>query len=154
MSKIAPITLSAVQTDDFEQLVEIRIAAMRESLERIGRFDPERARERFRQGFSPEHTRFIEINGRKVGFVVVKPVLNQLLLDHLYVVPKAQRKKVGSQVLAHIFIEADSQGLPIRVGALKDSDSNRFYQRHGFRRIEQDEFDNYYIRHTVRNIDS
>ncbi len=151
MSKTTPITFSAAQTDDFEQLVAIRIAAMRESLERIGRFDPERARERFRLGFSPEHTRFIEINGVKVGFVVVKPVLNQLLLDHLYILPKAQKKKVGSQVLAHIFIEAETQGLPIRVGTLKDSDSNRFYQRHGFRRIEQDELDYYYIRHSHKD---
>jgi len=36
-----------------EALVAIRIAAMRESLERIGRFDRQRARERFLAGFDP-----------------------------------------------------------------------------------------------------
>ena len=40
----------AVQSDA-EVLVDIRIAAMRKSLERIGRFDPQRARERFLASF-------------------------------------------------------------------------------------------------------
>jgi hypothetical protein len=40
----------AVQSDA-EVLVDIHIAAMRESLERIGRFDPQRARERFLASF-------------------------------------------------------------------------------------------------------
>ncbi|RMN79860.1 hypothetical protein ALQ56_05513, partial [Pseudomonas syringae pv. papulans] len=49
--KIEPdITLVTVQPEDFETLVAIRIEAMRESLERVGRFDPVRARERFREG--------------------------------------------------------------------------------------------------------
>jgi hypothetical protein len=38
---------------DRESLVLIRIEAMRESLERIGRFDPARARERLESGFVP-----------------------------------------------------------------------------------------------------
>ena len=36
--------LPAVSEADFEDLLALRIAAMRESLERLGRFDPERAR--------------------------------------------------------------------------------------------------------------
>jgi hypothetical protein len=60
--------------DDFEALVALRIAAMRESLERIGRFDPVRARERFAAGFAAACTRHIEANGERVGFVVVKPI--------------------------------------------------------------------------------
>ena len=38
----------AVSEADFEDLLALRIAAMRESLERLGRFDPERARSRLR----------------------------------------------------------------------------------------------------------
>lgn len=37
--------------DDFDALVELRIDAMRESLERIGRFNRERSIERFRSSF-------------------------------------------------------------------------------------------------------
>lgn len=52
-------------------------------------------------------------------------------------------------MLDAVFAEADALGLPIRVGALKDSASNRFYQRHGFQLAEQAEWDNYYLRPPV-----
>ena len=140
------VALVPVEPGDAEALVALRIAAMQESLERIGRFDPIRARERFLSGYSPEHTRHIEAEGQRVGFVVVKPQPEFVLLDHLYIQPSSQGKSVGATVLARVIEEANSLRLPVRVGALRDSDSNRFYKRHGFRLVEQSEFDNYYIR--------
>ncbi|UVM48484.1 GNAT family N-acetyltransferase [Pseudomonas sp. B21-015] len=142
----SPVTLVAAQPADLDNLVAIRIEAMRESLERVGRFDPVRARERFLNGFDPRNTRHIELAGVRIGFIVVKPHLNELLLDHLYVRPSAQGSGVGSAVLKQIFKEADAAALPIRVGALKESASNRFYIRHGFQFVESGEFDNYYVR--------
>ena len=141
-----PITLTTASQSDFEELVAIRIDAMRESLERLGRFDPARARERFAAAFVPEQTRFIEVHGKRVGFVVTKPRPDHLLLDHLYIMPGQQGAGIGSQVLLRVFEEAQSLGLGVKVGALKQSDSNRFYQRHGFVLVEQGEFDNYYVR--------
>jgi ribosomal protein S18 acetylase RimI-like enzyme len=138
----------AAQPADFDALVAIRIEAMRESLERVGRFDPQRARERLRAGFSAEHTRHIVVAGERVGFVVVRPHDEGLLLEHLYVKPSAQGRGIGTAVLAMVFAEADAQSLPVRVGALRESDSNRFYVRHGFRLAGQAEFDNHYIRTT------
>lgn len=139
------IALTAAHHDDAEQLVALRIAAMRDSLMRIGRFDPQRARERFLSGYSPAHTRHIMLAGQRVGFVVVKPEPNALLLDHLYICPGSQGRGLGAMVLARIIDEARAQGLPLRVGALRDSDSNRFYLRHGFKLVAQEEFDNYYL---------
>ena len=142
----APLTFIAVRPSDFEALAAIRIEAMRESLERIGRFDPVRARERFRSGFTPEYTRHILVDGERVGFVAIKPQGDTLLLDHLHVQPGSQGRGVGAAVLTQIFAEADAGKLPVRVGALRDSDSNRFYARHGFQLVERGEFDNYYVR--------
>ena len=139
------IALIAAHEDDAEQLVALRIAAMRDSLARIGRFDPQRARERFLSGYSPAHTRHIEVAGRRIGFVAVKAQADALLLDHLYIRPGSQGQGIGAIVLARIIDEARLQGLPLRVGALRGSDSNRFYQRHGFKLVAQEEFDNYYL---------
>jgi GNAT superfamily N-acetyltransferase len=140
------ITLSPVAAADFEALLALRIEAMRESLERIGRFDPARARERFRNNFDPQATRHIQVGEERVGFVVIKPAANHLLLDHLYIRPGHQGQGIGAWVLEWVFAQADTLGLPVRVGALRESDSNRFYLRHGFRLVEQAEFDNYYLR--------
>lgn len=140
------IVLAPAAPGDAEALVALRIEAMRESLERIGRFDPLRARERFLAGFSPAHTRHIHVEGERVGFVVVKPQAGALLLDHFYIRPACQGQGIGSAVLALVIEEACAMAVPLRVGALRESDSNRFYLRHGFRCVEQGEFDNHYIR--------
>jgi len=147
--KSSQVILVPARQSDLDNLVAIRIEAMRESLERVGRFDPVRARERFLSGFEACNTHYIEVSGERVGFVVVKHQHTELLLDHLYMRPSAQGSGIGSAVLAQIFKEADVAGLPIRVGALKGSASNRFYTRHGFQFIENGEFDNYYVRQCV-----
>lgn len=138
--------------EDFEELLSLRIEAMRESLERIGRFDPSRARERLRSSFSPEHTRHVIVEGKRVGFVAVKLEGEALLLDHLYIRPAMQGKGIGAAVLGHIFAEADAEGRPLRVGALRESNANRFYQRHGFLRTGEAEWDIYYERPAAQAI--
>lgn len=140
------ITFAIASDSDFEQLLALRIAAMRASLEDIGRFDPQRARDRFRSGFSAEHTRHILLGERRAGFFVVKPSKRELLLEHLYVHPDYQRDGIGAATLQHIFAEQNPAHLPIRVGALRGSDSNRFYLRHGFRQVEETEWDIHYLR--------
>ena len=129
-----------------EQLASLRVEAMRPSLEGIGRFDPERARSRLVDGFSPEHTREIWQGPTRVGFFVLKPGPDHLLLEHLYIRPSHQGRGIGGAVLRAVFAQADAAGLDVRVGALRDSDANRFYARHGFVLVGRTEFDNHYVR--------
>lgn len=131
---------------DADTLADIRVDAMRESLERVGRFDPVRARDRLLRNFSPGHTFHVLLDGRKVGFYVLKPDGDGLVLDHLYIQPGNQGQGLGAAVLAEVFTRAGAQGCPVRVVALKESASNRFYLRHGFVRVAQSEFDNHYVR--------
>jgi GNAT superfamily N-acetyltransferase len=145
------ISLALAGAADLDGLVALRVEAMRDSLQRIGRFDPVRAGERLRSGFAPEATRHILAAGERAGFVVVKPqeggpMGRSLLLDHLYVRPAFQGRGIGARVLAMVFEEADALGLAIHVGALKESDSNRFYLRNGFTEVGTGEWDIYYVR--------
>jgi ribosomal protein S18 acetylase RimI-like enzyme len=145
------LSFSPTNTNDAEALVAMRMAAMRDSLERIGRFDPQRARERFLAAFEPTLCRFIEADGARVGFVLVRPQADHQLLDHLYVLPEHQGRGIGAQVLREIFASADAVRLPVRVGALRGSDSNRFYRRHGFAQVSESEWDIYYERQPAFN---
>ena len=146
----AIIELMPVEEGDFEELAELRIAAMRESFERVGRFDPERARERLRSSFTPERTRFVVLGGEKVGFLATRDCPEGLQLDHLYIHPGYQNRGIGSAVLEQVLAEAEAQGLAVLVGALKESASNRFYERHGFVLVSEGEWDNYYVRQVKR----
>jgi GNAT superfamily N-acetyltransferase len=145
-SQSLSISFANAKPEDFEYLLALRIDAMRESLERIGRFDPARARERFLSGFEPDDTRHIEHEAQRVGFVVTKRQAECLLLDHLYIHPKYQSKGIGGAVVSQVISEANALHLPVRVGALRESDSNRFYIANGFQLVDHGEFDNYYIR--------
>lgn len=140
------ISVTQAVAADFEELADIRVAAMRESLERLGRFDLSRAKERLRTSFRPESTWIIVVEHERVGFYATHPTTEGLLLDHLYVDPAHQSRGIGGYVLNLILEVADQQGIAVLVGALKESASNRFYQRHGFILTSETEWDNYYAR--------
>lgn len=140
------INYTPVVESDYEELFGLRLIAMQESLERIGRFDIQRSRERFGNGFNPEHFTHVEYGGVRVGFFSYRKFEDHIRLDHLYVHPKFQKKGIGSAVLKKLFAMADGSGLPIRVGALRESRANEFYTRHGFQKTDEGEWDIYYLR--------
>ena len=131
---------------DADALATLRVEAMRESLQRVGRFDEARARARLLDAFTPGATLKIVEGDAVAGFVVLRRDAQGLLLDHLYIRPSHQNLGIGGAVLRRVFAEADAQGLEVRVGALRESDANRFYVRHGFALVRQAEFDNHYVR--------
>ena len=65
--------------DDLEALVQLRIAAMKPSLLAVGRFDPERARERFSATYNPSNTSVICMSGKAVGFYVLADNTDHLI---------------------------------------------------------------------------
>lgn len=83
------LTFVPVSNGSFEELASIRIAAMKESLERVGRFDPERAKVRLRNSFFPEHTRFIILGTVRAGFYALRPSVEGWHLDHRRVASEA-----------------------------------------------------------------
>ena len=53
------LSFAPVVWGDVEAMLAIRVEALRDSLERLGRFDPARARERLMAGFKPEFMQHI-----------------------------------------------------------------------------------------------
>ena len=74
------------------------------------------------------------------------PASRPLVTRSLYILPEHQGQGIGATVLRDFFTSADAQGMPVRLGALRGSDSNRFYSRHGFVQTSEDEWDIYYAR--------
>ena len=127
------LSLQPVVARDFEDMLALRIDAMRPSLERVGRFDLARSRERLSAGFVPLYMRHILLDGERVGFFTLKPEGEAALrLDHLYLRSGASGKGIGAWVLRQVQAQARERGLAVRLTALKESDANRFYLRHGF----------------------
>jgi GNAT superfamily N-acetyltransferase len=130
-------SLEPVVDADFEAMLALRIEALRESLERLGRFNPEVARERLRSQFRPEWMQHLVVGGERVGYFTVEPREGELRLHHLYLKPAAQGQGLGGWVLDRI----KAQGKTITLAALRESRANDFYRRHGFRVVEEQDFD-------------
>ncbi|MEP4029821.1 GNAT family N-acetyltransferase [Roseibium polysiphoniae] len=139
-----PLDFVTAGEDDGECLANLRVAAMRPSLEAIGRFDPARAKARFLESFIPDETLRIEASGQLLGFFVLRTRPDHLYLDHLYVLPDIQGKGIGTHVVRYVQEKAAAAKLPLRLVALKGSPANGFYTRHGFRLKGSAEFDNAY----------
>lgn len=135
------LSFEPVAAGDFEPMVELRIAALRASLERLGRFDPTRARERLQAGFAPEHMQHICADGERIGYLTLRPAAAALKLEHLYIRPGEQGRGAGSWVMDWVKSQARQAGQDVTLSALKLSDANRFYLRHGFKVVGESEFD-------------
>lgn len=118
--------------DDLERLVELRLIAMRPSLEAIGRFNPERARQRFVNEFESEHTRLIFDKNRLIGCFALLPRKDHLHLSHFYLHPDMQGKGIGRLVMKDILGAATALKLPIKLITLNESPAIGFYKALGF----------------------
>lgn len=141
------LTFRPSSWDDFERLLALRIRTMRESLERLGRFDADRARARSQAGFHPDQTRLAFLGDAFVGCVTVRPDSPSLSwIEHFYIEPDHQGRGVGGLILQRITDDADRENRTLRLGVLKESDANRFYRRHGFAETHREEWDIFYER--------
>lgn len=125
-------------------MAELRAEVMRADLERLGRYDAVRVRQRFLDAFIPEHTRVIVADGQDVGLVAVRPEPDAVWLEHFYIAPAYQGLGVGREVLTRIIAE-DHRTKTLRLNVLQGSPARRLYERHGFTLDHEDSVDVYLV---------
>lgn len=132
--------------EDFEPLLAIRIDVMREHLERVFRYKPSRARRIFREHFAEPGLRAIMIGDELVGCVAFRKGTDAIKLDSFYLDRRYHNGGLGTTILKVLLNEADATGLPVRLGVLTGSKADRFYLRHGFVKLREDEIEGEYER--------
>ncbi|MFD7449472.1 GNAT family N-acetyltransferase [Kitasatospora sp. NPDC059827] len=147
MNKDLDWSLRPATTADVEPVAELRAEVMRADLERLGRYDDHRVRQRLRDGFSPQHTSIVLVGREFAGSVAVRPAeQGGRWLEHFYLRPRHQGRGLGSAVLRHVLAEADSAGEPVRLDVLQGSAARRLYERHGFEPEHEDAVDAFLVR--------
>ncbi|MEU4462486.1 GNAT family N-acetyltransferase [Streptomyces sp. NPDC024017] len=131
---------------DVEAIAELRAVVMRPDLERLGRYDEHRVRQRLRDGFSPQHTSIIMTASTFAGSVTLRPSGNGHWLEHFYLAPALQGRGLGSAVLRTLLSRTDTSGDLVRLNVLQDSPARHLYERHGFTVETQDEIDIFMVR--------
>ncbi|BCW60559.1 GNAT family N-acetyltransferase [Arthrobacter sp. StoSoilB20] len=127
----ADFALRPAVASDAAWIAELRAVVMRPDLERLERFDPVRVRERFLNGFQPEHTSIIHSDGVDAGVIAVRPEPDSQWIEHFYLAPAHQGKGLGGQVLRHV-MAASVDERPFRLNVLQGSPARHLYERHGF----------------------
>ena len=131
---------------DFEPLLALRTDVMREHLERVGRYTPERSRKMFRGHFDEPGTRLILQDGVRVGCVGFRRHDHEIRIDSFYLERRRHGWGLGTKILMSLLAEADTAGLPVRLEVLNGSPADRFYLRHGFVKLKEDEIEGFYER--------
>ena len=139
-------SLRPAQPADVEAIAELRAVVMRPDLERLGRFDEHRVRQRLRDGFSARHTSVILAGGAFAGSVAMRPAADGHWLEHFYLDPGVQGRGLGSAILRNLLDRTDAEGLVVRLNVLRGSAARRLYERHGFTVEVQDPVDVFMVR--------
>ena len=141
MPPLPEVRFAAVEEGDFEPLLALRIDVMREHLERVGRFHPDRARRIFRAHFDEPGMRRLTIGDRLVGCVGFRVGTTGIKIDSFYLDRRFHNGGLGTAILGTLLAEADALGLPVELDVLQGSPAARFYERHGFVKQREDEIE-------------
>lgn len=131
---------------DVEAVAELRAVVLRADLERLGRYDGHRVRQRLREGFEPSYTWVIEVGGAFAGCVALRPAEDAHWLEHFYLAPHLQGSGIGSGVLRGLLEWCDRDGVPVRLNVLQGSPARRLYERYGFTPETEDPVDVFMMR--------
>jgi GNAT superfamily N-acetyltransferase len=132
--------------EHFEPLLELRIAVMREHLERVNRYKPSRARRVFREHFDEPGLRLILTGSDVAGCVGFRIGAEEIKLDSFYLHHRHHNTGLGTAILKVLLAEADTLKRPIRLEILTGSKADRFYLRHGFVKLSEDSIEGEYER--------
>ena len=119
---------------------------MREHLERVFRYDPERARRVFREHFHEPGLRLILVDDVTIA---LRRLPHRSRRDQARLVLSGRRHHntgLGTAILKVLLAEADALRLPIRLEVLTGSKADRFYLRHGFVKLTEDAIEGTYER--------
>ncbi|MEV8229682.1 GNAT family N-acetyltransferase [Streptomyces sp. NPDC079167] len=139
-------SLRPATPDDVEAIAEIRALVMRPDLERLGRYDAHRVRQRLRDAYAPGHTSVVEVGGAVAGCVALRPSEDGWCLEHFYLAPELQGRGIGTAVLADVLARTDAEGTAVRLNVLRGSAARRLYERHGFVLEHEDAVDVFMVR--------
>lgn len=128
---------------DLEWMLPLRLEVLRPHLERVGVWNPDRARERFTGEYRPENTTVVLVQGEPSGLFAVRPEPGALWLEHFYLAAATQNLGIGSAILRDVL--RDRGDLPVYLNVLVGSPATRLYERWGFTLERADEVDAFMV---------
>ncbi|WP_250034614.1 GNAT family N-acetyltransferase [Paractinoplanes maris] len=131
---------------DVEAVAELRAVVLRADLERLGRYDEWRVRQRLRDAYEPAHSWIVEVGAAFAGSVSLRPAADGHWLEHFYLAPHLQGQGIGTAVLRGLLDRCDRDRTVVRLNVLRGSPARRLYELHGFTLETEDPVDVFLVR--------
>lgn len=134
---VGEVETRAATRADLDFAFETLRASMRASVEAaFGPWDDAEQRARFAPTFDLRTHEIVRVGGEDAGLLAVATLVDCVSLERLFLLPRAQRRGIGTTLVRSLLDRARERGLPVRVTVLRSNpDALRFYERLGFRRI-------------------
>lgn len=125
-------------------MAELRAEVLRPDLERLGRWDPTRVRQRFLTAFDAARTWVVHMDGEDAGLVAVRHEADAHWIEHFYLQPRYQGRGLGTAIMVHL-MKTHRDHRPFRLNVLQGSPARRLYERQGFTLENEDPVDVFLI---------
>ncbi|MCG7587515.1 N-acetyltransferase [Photobacterium sp. OFAV2-7] len=134
------INLRKAQESDVDFLLDLRVATMREYLEKDGiPCTNEENLHRIKHNF--DDAKIIEVDGQMAGLFKASYLddRNQWHLFQVQIHPNFQNMKIGSHLIKELIKVAKEQGKSVGLSVLKSNPAYNLYDKLGFQIIEDNE---------------
>ena len=92
--------------------------------------------------FEPAKIQVIQMNGRDIGRLRIVRTQEEIYVGGIQILPKWQKKRIGSAIFSDLIKEANKSQLPIMLEVAKvNKIAKRFYERLGFKKVGEKETD-------------
>jgi ribosomal protein S18 acetylase RimI-like enzyme len=124
---------------DREFLFAVRRAALRAYVEQTSAWDDAEQRVIADKEFAELPFAVVEQGGRTVGYVCVLHKRECDFIDEIALLPEAQGRGIGTQLIRGILLAAQRRGVPVRLSVFVANPAQALYARLGFEvvRIEE-----------------
>lgn len=95
----------------------------------------------YRTSFPNAVFSIVLFDGRPVGRLVVNRADEEVCVVDVALLPASRGQGIGTTLMRNLLAEVEASGKPVRLRVQKGSPANRFYQRLGFKQIEEFDFD-------------
>ena len=91
-------------------------------------------------------SRLILVGDETAGCVGFRIGESEIKINSFYLARRHHNRGLGTAILKVLLAEADARGLPVRLEVLRGSPAGRFYERHGFVKLGEDDIEAEYER--------
>ena len=131
------IATRAASDADSAFAYDVKKQALGPYITQVWGWDEELQQAFHRREFDSTRLQIITRDGHDIGTIEILTNSERILINMFYILPEFQNQGIGSKLVRDILDTAQRQSLRVRLAVLKINPARRFYERHGFRKVEE-----------------